>query len=280
MAAQRRLRRLKKATGDKTLPPVAIPRGLPFRIYISMRIFSGLIMVALGVVLYIFLSRDIFFVHEIRVGGTKYLTPAEIFERSSLAYTHIFWVDPAAVEAKLKMDPAIANAAVEVGWPPDMIQIVIQEREPALIWEQAGSRVWVDVRGRVMFLRKDVPGLVRVIVEKPSKNIHAGPCPLQGMDEVLGPGSCIDVDIVAGVLQFKALYPDVAEMVYHPDRGLGFHDGRGWLLWFGNGTYIDTKMAVYDRMVESVYSTQGRMPIEFDVSDPDAPFYSASPAKR
>jgi len=117
-------------------------------------------------------------------------------------YAH-FLVDPAQIAVQLEQDPAIAHASVEVGWPPNQVQISITEREPALIWEQSGVRVWVDVRGRVMALRQDVAGLVRVVVQKPSKNVHLGPCPLQGMDEVLGPGSCVDADIVAGALQFK-----------------------------------------------------------------------------
>src|SRR5947208_17151864 len=56
-ATQRRRRRLQRAADGKIKPPVAIPRGMPFRIYISMRIFSGLIIVALVAVLYILLSR-------------------------------------------------------------------------------------------------------------------------------------------------------------------------------------------------------------------------------
>jgi hypothetical protein len=276
LAERRRLRRLQKAAEDNVLPPVAVPRGIPVRIYVSMRWFSALIIVVLVALLYLFFTRDIFFIHEIYVGGTHYLTPPEIFERSGLANMHIFWVDPAAVEARLEADASVANASVEVGWPPNMVQITITEREPALIWEQSGQRVWVDVRGRVMALRRDEKDLVRVIVEKPSKDIHLGKCPQQGMDEVLGPGSCIDADIVAGVLQFKALYPNVTEMVYDPTKGLGYHDGRGWVMWFGNGTDIVTKMKVYEKTVESVYTVQGKQPIEIDVSDPDAPYYSAS----
>ncbi len=279
LAERRRLRRLQKATTDHMLPPAAVPRGMPVRIYISMRWFSGGIIVVLGILLYLVLTRDIFFIHEISVGGTHYLTPPEIFERSGVANMHLFWVDPAAVEAKLEADPSIANATVDVGWPPYMVQITIQEREPALIWEQSGQRVWVDVRGRVMALRQDIPKLVRVIVEKPSKNINPGKCPLMGMDEVLGPGSCIDPAIVSGVIQFKALYPSVTELVYDPARGLGYHDGRNWLLWFGDGTDLATKMAVYTRMTEEVYTKEGKQPIEFDVSDPDAPYYSVAPSR-
>ncbi len=276
VAERRRVRRLKRATDGNILPPAAVPRDMPVRIYISMRWFSGLICVMLLAVLYLLLTRDTFFIHQIGVGGTHYLTPPEIFERSGLANMHIFWVDPAEVAAKLQADPAIANASVEVGWPPQMVQITITEREPALIWEQAGQRVWVDVRGRVMAMRQDVSSLVRVVVEKPSKDTHLSKCPLMGMDEVLGPASCIDPDIVAGVLQFKALYPNVVDMVYDPAKGLGYHEGGGWLLWFGNGSDIEVKMALYNKIVESVLA-QGQQPIEINVADPDAPYYSVSP---
>jgi hypothetical protein len=279
LAERRRLRRLQKASDENILPPVAVPRGMPVRIYVSVRWFSALIVVALIVVIYLFLTRDVFFVHEILVGGTHYLTPPEIFERSGLANMHIFWVDPEAVEARLEIDPAVANATVEVGWPPNMIQITIEERQPALIWEQAGQRAWVDVRGRVMALRQDLPSLVRVIVEKPSKNVHLSKCPLMGMDEVLGPGSCIDSDIVAGVLQFKALYPNVTEVVYDPIKGLGYHQGGGWLLWFGNGQDIVVKMAIYNKIVEKILA-EGKQPIEVNVVDPDAPYYSVVPSGR
>ncbi len=244
--------------------------------YVSMRWFSGMLIVALVAVLFVLFTQGAFFIHEISVGGTQYLTPPEIFERSGLANEHIFWVDPAQVAATLEQDPSIANAQVEVGWPPNMVQIIITEREPALIWEQSGVRVWVDVRGQVMALRSDLNNLVRVVVENPSKTVHAGPCPLQGMDDVLGPGSCIDPDIVAGAIQFKGLYPNVTEMVYDPAKGLGYHDGRGWVLWFGNGVDIVTKMSVYNTIVQNAL-TAGKQLIEVDVSNPDAPYYRASP---
>ncbi len=280
MAERRRLRRLRRATDSNSLPPALVPRGLPFRIYVSTRWFSALIVVTLLVVLHLFLTRDVFFIRVIYVGGTRYLSSGEIFQRSGLANLHVFWVDPAQVEVTLELDPAVANAVVEVGWPPNMVNITISEREPALIWEQSGQRVWVDVRGRVMQLRQDLPNLVRVIVEKPSADLNRGPCPLQGMDEVLGPGSCIDPATVAGVLQFKALYPTVNELVYDPAKGLGYQDGRGWRLWFGDGSYIATKMAVYEKIVRQVYIEQGKQFVEVNVAYPDAPYYSLVPGRR
>jgi hypothetical protein len=228
-------------------------------------------------VLILFLSNPAFFIREILVGGTRYLDPAEIFQRSSLVNSHLFWVDPAAIATQLKLDPTIADAQVEVGWPPNMIQITITEREPALVWEQAEQRVWVDVRGRIMLQREDSPSLMRVVVERPSDLPARGPCPLQGMNDVLGPGSCIDPEIVAGALQFKALYPNVAEIVYDPIKGLGFRDGRKWMLWFGNGRDIETKMLVYNRLIEEFWVKNNVQFVEVDVSNPDLPVFKFAP---
>jgi hypothetical protein len=277
MAERRRVRRLRKAMRGHSPPPAAIPRGMPLQIYVSTRLFSALIVAALLVVLYLFLTRDAFFVNVIYVGGTRYLTSGEIFQRSEIARMHVFWVDPGAIETRLEADPAVANARVEIGWPPTLVQVSITEREPALTWEQAGQRVWVDIGGRVMQLREDLPDLVRVVVEKPSQSVNLGPCPLQGMNEVLGPGSCIARTTVAGALQFKALYPNVDEIVYDPVKGLGYHDGRGWVLWFGDGADLATKMAVMNRIVDEVFVGARRQIVELNVTDPDAPYISLAP---
>ncbi|MBX3064427.1 MAG: FtsQ-type POTRA domain-containing protein [Anaerolineae bacterium] len=277
VAERRRLRRLEKAAHEGGLPPSVMPRNAPRRVYVSTRWFSALLAALLILVLILFLTNPAFYIREIYVGGTRYLEPAEIFQRSGLANMHLFWVDASQVEAQLRLDPTIADAQVDVGWPPAMIQITVTEREPALIWEQSGQRVWVDVRGRVMQLREDLSNLLRIVVEKPSQSIHLGGCPLQGMDEVLGPGSCIDPDTIAGALQFKALYPDVTELVYDPVKGLGFHDGRGWTLWFGDGRDIEVKMAVYNRIVEEYYTKQGIQFVEVNVSNPDEAYYSRAP---
>src|SRR5690348_9341274 len=65
LAERRRLRRLKKATEENAPLPSVVPRGSSFRIYVSVRWISGIIVVALVGVLYLLFTRDIFFIHEI-----------------------------------------------------------------------------------------------------------------------------------------------------------------------------------------------------------------------
>lgn len=280
LSERRRLRRLKKAQSTHSLPPVVTPRTAPLQIYISTRWMSAFLVVLLLAVLALFLSRDVFYVNVIYVGGTRYLSPAEIFARTKIDRKHIFAVNPAAVEEELEADPAIADAEVQIGWPPSLVQITITEREPALVWEQAGKRVWVDIGGHVMEQREDLSSLVRVVVEKPSEFVARGGCPQMGMDLILSPGSCIAPPIVAGALQFKALYPNVAELVYDPAKGLGYHHGGGWVLWFGDGSDITVKMAINDKIVKTVFEEQRKQLVEVNVVDPDAPYYTLAPGSR
>ncbi len=123
--------------------------------------------------LYLFLTMDAFYVSSVAIGGEKYLSREEIFRYSDIARRHIFWIDPEDVEARLEAVPNIADASVLVGWPPDMVQILVTEREPALIWEQ-GVRVWVDVNGIVMKQREDRPDLLRVVVPNATDPIGVG----------------------------------------------------------------------------------------------------------
>lgn len=269
-------RRDRKARKTAVVTAAAVPRDQTRQVFISWRWFSAAIVLAMGLTLYVLLTNDAFYVNSIAVGNrgeTRYLSAEEIFERSGLAKIHLFWIDAGEVAARLEQDAQIADAEVVIGWPPNLAQITITERQPALVWIQSGQKVWVDVRGRVMALRQDLPALVQVIVDKPTKDIHPTRCEYQGTDRLLGVGTCIDQDTVNGVLQFKALYPDVAEMVYDPIKGLGFRDGRNWLLWIGKGTDIQTKMVVYNSIVADA-TAKNRQPVEISVIDPDRPYYS------
>lgn len=273
--SQRRKQRRTQKMASTTDLPAAVPRDVPRTLPISWRLFSGAICIVLFGVLYFFLSNDAFRIHAIYVGyagPTHYVDKSEIFGVSGTFNQQIFWADATDIEKQLEGFTQIASANVSIGWP-NLVQITVTERQPALVWEQSGQRVWVDVRGRVMKLRQDLPELVRVVVEKPSKDVHLSKCERQGMDTALGTESCIDQDTVNGVLQFKALYPNVTEVVYDPIKGLGYHEGSGYTLWFGNGVDIPTKMAVFSALSANLQA-RGIQPVEINVANPDAPYYN------
>lgn len=279
LGERRQARRARKRAAALADLPAAVPHDARRWIYISWRWVSALLTAVLIGVLFMFLSQNSFYVHSIYVGYTDsqhFLSVDYVYALTGLADMHIFWADADTIKRNLEADPQIASADVQIAWPSKII-VTITERQPALVWEQSGQRVWLDIRGRVMPLRQDLPDLVRVIVEKPSQAIHLGSCQHQGMDTVLGRGDCIDQSTVNGVLQFKAMYPNVTEVVYDPVKGLGFHEGGGWTLWFGDGVDIPTKMAVYNAIVAEL-AARNVQPIEINVANPDAPYYNAAPS--
>jgi len=225
---------------------------------LSWRAVSGMIVAGLSVVLYLFLTADAFYVSSVAIGGEKYLSREEIFRFSDVAQRHIFWIDAREVEERLEQVPNIADAAVYVGWPPDMVQIVVTEREPALIWEQ-GVRVWVDVNGIVMKQREDRPELLRIVATS--------------AEEPLDVGVRIPQTIVDGALQLRQRHPNIDVLTYDPLKGLGYRDGGGWTVWFGDGNEIDTKLLVYYRVVDTIKS-RNIQPGDIYMNEPDRPVYT------
>ncbi len=232
-------------------------RGLP-----GARLVSGFLILCLIGVLFLFFSTSAFYVHSIAVGGLQYVTKEEVFALTNIANLHIFWVDPHAVRESILRSPTIADAEVQVGWPPQMVTIRIEERQPALVWEQAGVATWIDIQGRVMQLREDRPELLRIRAD----DTLAGP---------LAPSVEIQTAVVSGALQLRTLFPELTFLRYHPDWGLGYADVRGWEVWFGTGTDMPEKIVVYDALVANL-TTRGIQPREINVTNPHAPFYAVN----
>lgn len=224
---------------------------------INWRIFSGLIVAVMLVVLVIFFVTDAFYVHSISVAGLRYLGKEEIYRWANIANSHLFWVNEANVRAAIMQSPAVADAQVSVGFPPDMIRITVTEREPALIWDQANVPVWLDVSGRVLMIPpEEREDLLRVVVEN--------------VDEPVTPQTRINAEVVTGALLLRELLPGTNTLRYHPAYGLGFHDAGGWDAWFGSGLDMPIKILVYKEIVKS---QQGNPLLrEINVVNPDAPF--------
>ncbi len=228
------------------------------RVSIPWRLVSGLLVLMLLGVLALFFSSDAFYVHSIAVGGLHYMSSDEIFSLTNITNEHIFWVDPDQVRADILRSPTVADAQVRVGWPPNMVQIIITERQPALVWQQAGTASWIDLQGEVMKQRENRPDLLTVQVDS----------------SVTGQvGASIDPKIVTGAIQLQSLLPNIKVLRYHPDYGLGYNDQRGWEAWLGTGADMADKVLIYNALVASL-KTRGIVPNEINVDTPSAPYYS------
>lgn len=235
----------------------------------NWRVVSGMIFLSMSFVMVTFFVTDFFYIRTIEVAGADTLTPAEVFRYAGIAESHLFWIDPDEVRERiLETSPVIADVEVQVGWPPNAVRIVAEEREPALVWVQSGVAALVDVHGRVLrFPREEnadiPPELLRVVSEAQD----AGP---PGFDAPL------DRDAITGALQLQTLLPGIRELRYTPRSGLGFREPGGWEVWLGTGTDMRNKLLIYEALSARLQQ-RGIVPLTIDVSDPDGLYYCCQP---
>lgn len=239
-----------------------IEHGIRNQLHVNWRLVSGLMVIALSVVLFIFFATDLFYVRSISVGGVQYLDESEIFRYAEIAEMHVFWIDPEEVQERLvNASEVIADANVVVGWPPNMIRIFIEEREPQLIWVQAGVTALVDLHGGVLRYPGDdesLPDLMRVVAVP---SVEGPP----GADTPISSGA------VTGALQMQEIGFQ-GELIFHPVKGLGFREAGGWDVWLGVGADMPNKLKIYEELRDYLL-TQGITPAEINVSDLNGVYY-------
>lgn len=265
---QRRERRERQHTGvlrDRRLPAagevVSVQHSEARTSGFSWRLVSFALVLLLSLVLVFFYVSDSFYVRSISVAQPKYLTKEEVFAFADIANLHIFWVNPQTVRENLLRSPSIADARVWLSWPPHMVNIIVEEREPSLVWEQSGTAVWLDVQGRMMAQRQDRPDLLRVVADASVQ------------DSPLSEAARVDPQVVIGALQLRDLLPDVSMLRYESVRGLGFIDTNGWMVWLGTGANMREKVQIYQTIAQNI-AARGIQAGEINVSNPDAPYYT------
>lgn len=242
-----------------------VEHGVHGQVGISWRIVSGLVVLGLSAVLVLVFSSDAFYVRSIIVTGANYLDEREVFRYADIAEMHIFWVDPAEVEKRIiASSPVVADVRVVIGWPPNMVRIYIEERDPALIWQQAGITALVDLQGRILRYPPDtetLPDLIQVIADG---SVVGTP----GVDSI------IPQDAINGALQLRTLLAGIQVLRYNATKGLGFREGT-WDIWLGVGSDMHNKLLIYEALRDNLQS-RGITPVEINVADPKATYYCGS----
>ena len=91
-----------------------------------------------------------FAIRSVRVVGADVLNERVLVERSGLRGQNVITMDPASTARDLEgAFPLIADARVERVWPLGA-RIVVEERQPWAVWEQANRRYVVDQTGYVL----------------------------------------------------------------------------------------------------------------------------------
>lgn len=246
-----------------TVPKLSTPARRERRLEVSRwRMVSAALFALFGLTLLAFFTSDVFFVRAIQTRGNTFISGEEVFTYSELADYHMFWLDPQDIREKVLRSPSVADINVELGWPPNLVTLHVQERQPALVWSDAGEETWIDLQGRVMPARVEAPGLLHIhLVDA------GGDLPRPAAEDFTR-------DMVLGALRLREVLPDGDQLDFHPIHGLGWTNEAGWQIWMGadSAAVMDEKIKIYDVLVENLDSRAIDV-AELNIANPDAPFY-------
>ena len=224
---------------------------------VGWRLASMTIVTLFGLLLGYAITNENFFVDSIELVRTDYVPGDEIYRASGVHGMNVFWINPADVQSNIQSVPGIEQAVVEFEWP-STLYVEVKEKEPVLLWKQAGKSVWVDEFGKTFPARHYLSWLLPIIV-----------------DDATGPLSIdeyIPIDVVEGARQLKTLRPNIELLHYDVGRGLSYQDGRNWRGYFGTGNNMGTKLLVYETLVEN-FMSRGIWPKIVSVVEPGTPFH-------
>jgi len=245
-----------------TTERATIDHSVERKVGVSWRFVSGFIVLCMIVLLVLMFQTDFFKVRSVTVVGATYIDPSEIFRYTDIAGLPIFLVDPNVVrQSILRSSRLIADARVTIGWPPEMVKIVVEERKPALVWTQYDIRVLLDLQGNILRQPRDeevFPNLIHVIAD-------------QSLNEPPLPENPIPLDVVSGALQLRQLLAGVEILQYNATKGLGFRESS-WNVWLGTGSDMPNKLLIYEALRDNLLA-RGITPVEINVADTRAVYY-------
>lgn len=243
-------------------PTLHLPRLRP-----GWRLASFLLTLVLGAALYLAWTLPYFHAVWGTVIGNERLSKEELNAVLGIAGQSIFTIVPHEVETRLRLNyPELASAEVKV-YLPNYVFVTVTERAPVILWQQGEGYTLIDSTGVAFRPRGIVSGLVPVL------GLAAPPAGVVSADDPLSPPPYMAQEMVAAILVLAPNVPAGSMMVYDPRNGLGWHDARGWQVFFGTDAQDMTlKLRVYHALVASLMS-RGLYPEFISVVYPDAPYY-------
>ena len=238
------------------------------QISVDLRLFSGVLVAALGFLLYQLWNSPSFRVEDATIIGLQRLNSRDVNTVLNVEGESIFAIDPQALEkSALEAFPEFASVKVEVGLPRSL-EVTVEERLPILTWHQEGHTVLVDANG-VAFPQRELGGAAPSVVVEASSS---PPVIQQAGTLEISASQFMPVAMVSAILSMSAQAPKDTPLVYDAKHGLGWKDTRGWDVYFGDVKDIDMKLRVYNAMLNK-FKKDDIKPVLVSLEYVHAPYY-------
>lgn len=221
------------------------------------RVLSGLLSGIFLLSLILLLNTPLFTVEKVQVQGAQRFNSEEISRAINAVGLSSFLIDPEEITRDLLLTyPGLRDVQVEVQWPAE-VRIELAEREPVLSWNYDGHVRWVDDRG--------------VAFEPHGKGTE-----ITVVNSLVLPPTLehrfVDPQLVQAVSILGGVIPQDAVLEYDQNRGLGWRDPRGWMVYFGkDADDLNEKLVIYQTVTETLES-KGIQPQLISVEYVDGPY--------
>jgi hypothetical protein len=254
------------------------------------RALSAVIVTGLIAVLFFIFTSSTFKVEKPVIVGATRLSANDIEAVLKFNGRSIFTIDPQAAAANLvKTFPEMQGLSISVGLP-NQVSVKFDERQPVMVWKQKDLVSWVDASGTVFAARGKAPDNLIAVTSSESLPLYQavptpGPTPTLATPQ---PGavpqptaepapSRMDLNILTSALLLSKQMPAKAYLIYAQKEGLGWHDDRGWDVYFGKSLDdLEMKISMYQAMVAQL-NQKGVKPKYFNLEFLHAPFYRLEP---
>ncbi len=150
-----------------------------------------------------------------------------VYQVSGVNGRNIFLVRPEEVAARIGQEPGIAQAAVHVRLP-NQVLIDVREHVPLVAWHGITTTVWLTADG----------------IETPQ--VGALP-PLQISDRsglALAESRTLWSRVLPDIVALQQALPQATELYYGQLEGIYFRSPEGWTVWLGDTGEVATKIAL------------------------------------
>jgi len=202
--------------------------------------------------LYSFFNQSTFFVYKADITGNNILTGDEIFQASGVKDLSIFWVNAKDVQTRLELLPGIKSAKVSVALPAH-VQILVEERTPAVVWMVNNKVQWVDADG--VFLD-----------QKPNGIAPESALTIQDLENRYV--NQINPTLIRAAQRVHLQKPAINKLYYTHDVGLIYLTTEGWQVFLGeDDNNISAKLQVAEAIRTDLLA-QGITVQHIDVRNP------------
>lgn len=194
------------------------------------KFFAAVVLIVLLLGLYQLFNNDMFFVNDIALSGNKIVPRGEVSNTAGVRGWNIFFVEPAALKARVRAMPEFKDVQVDVTLPNE-VDVDVFERTPRFVWESGGKNYWVDGEGIAMRARGNVPNGWQLREAEGTTYKY---------------GDRVNSDAFnAAVSLLNAWQAAPHYFEWTRQHGLTVRESHGWLTYFGSANQMADKIAAF-----------------------------------